>query len=126
MNLHGIAAPLIGAVNPFIEATLLKSTGYTVNASYEQVPGYAAPEVVRAQVQPLTWRDLEHVDGLNLQGTRRKIYLYGRADGQVRVSEKGGDLVTIASGVNAGTWLVVYVFEQWPDWCAVCCTLQNQ
>ena len=81
---------------------------------------------VSAQVQAMTWRDLQQVEGMNLQGTRRKIYLYGRADGAVRPLAKGGDLVTISTGgPNDGVYLVAQVLEQYPDWCSVACTLQN-
>jgi hypothetical protein len=77
------------------------------------------------QVQPLGWRDLQQLDGLNLQGTRRKIYIHGEIDGIVRSENKGGDLIVVASGVNVGTWLVAQVLEAWPDWCCVAVTLQN-
>ena len=81
---------------------------------------------VLAQVQPMTWRDLQQVEGLNLQGTRRTIFLFGRADGVVRPLAKGGDLVTIATGgANDGAYLVAQVLEQFPDWVKVAATLQN-
>jgi hypothetical protein len=82
--------------------------------------------ILRAQVQPMTWRDLQQVSGLNLQGTRRKIYLFGRVDGIVRVLHKGGDLITIApGGVNDGVYLCTQVLEQWPDWVSVAAVLQD-
>lgn len=82
--------------------------------------------IVPAQVQPLTWKDLQQLDGLNLAGERRKIYLYGATDSVVRVQRKGGDLITIADGgVHAGVWLVAQSLEQFPDWCSVAATLQN-
>lgn len=81
---------------------------------------------VSAQVQPLTWRDLQQLEGLNLGGERRKVYLYGEVDAIVRVHRKGGDLITIADGVNRGTWLVAQTLEQFPDWVSCACTLQNE
>lgn len=82
--------------------------------------------VMRAQVQPLTWRDIQQIDGLNLEGTRRKIYLFGAVDGLVRPKRKGGDLITIATGgVNDGIWLVAQVLEQYPDWVSAAITLQS-
>jgi hypothetical protein len=125
MNLHGIVSGLIGAVNPHVPATLLVSTGFTVDDDGKRIPTYAAPVTVTAQVQALTFRDIMQVDGLNLQGTRRAIYLYGEVDGLVRVSQRGGDLITLADGPNVGVWLVAQVLEQWPDWCKVAATLQN-
>lgn len=198
MNLHGIVAPLVGAVNPLIPCTIRKSSGVgTPSVDGVYPPAYATPgaftasiaggiltvtavasgslapgqavfgtgvvpgtEIVEqlsgtpggagtyrlnreqdddvasesmtsayamlAQVQPMTWRDLQQTEGLNLSGTRRKIYLYGSVDSVNRVASGGGDLIEIASGVNAGVWLVAQVLEQFPDWVAAACTLQNE
>lgn len=82
--------------------------------------------VMQAQVQPMTWRDLQQTEGLNMSGTRRKIYLYGSIDSVNRVTRGGGDLIEIASGASAGVWLVAQVLEQFPDWCCAACTLQNE
>lgn len=125
LNLHGMASGLISQVNPSIPASVQVSTGYAVGADGSPVPSYAAAVTVQAQVQPLSWRDLQQLDGLNLQGTRRAIYLYGRIDGIVRASSRGGDLITIARGPYAGAYLVALVLEQFPDWCKCACTLQN-
>ena len=198
MNLHGIVAPLVGAVNPPVPATIRRSSGQgspSVDGVYdptfatpgaftgaiaggvltvsavasgslaagqtvsgtgvvsgteivEQLSGTAggagtyrlnrtqSPDVaseamttayvMQAQVQPMTWRDLQQTEGLNMSGTRRKIYLYGSVDSVNRVTRGGGDLITIASGVNAGVWLVAQVLEQFPDWVSAACTLQNE
>lgn len=82
--------------------------------------------VMTAQVQPMTWRDLQQTDGLNMNGTRRKVYLRGSVDSVNRVTRGGGDLITIAEGVNAGVWLVAQVLEQFPDWVSAAVTLQNE
>lgn len=196
MNLHGIAAGAVSAVNPFIPATVRISTGPSAtSASGHRTPTYATPGafvgsiadqvltvdsqtdgklqagqtiagagvaggteivsqltgaaggvgtyqldrpstvspsvamtaalVVQAQIQPITWRDLQQLDGVNLEGTRIKAYLYGKVDGLVRASSKGGDLVTIDSGPYAGTYLVAQILEQFPDWVCAALTLQN-
>lgn len=81
---------------------------------------------LEAQVQPVTWRDIQQMEGLTLQGTRWKIYLYGEVDGLVRNENKGGDLITIpASSPHAGVWLVTQVLESWPDWTCAAITLQD-
>jgi len=130
MKLHGVVSGNIQAVNPFITGTVKISTGNTTNADGSRTPTYAEVDGVTMQVQALTFRDIQQIDGLNLQGTRRAIYLYGEIDGLVRPTNQGGDLIIIASGVHAGTWLVALVLEQWGDgtpasWCKVACTLQN-
>lgn len=125
MNLHGIVSGHVGAVNPFVPVSVQVSTGNTTGADGTRTPTYAAPVTVLAQVQPLQFRDIVQMDGLNLQGTRRAIYLNGRVDGLVRVSNQGGDLITIEVGPNAGVWLVAVVAEQWADWVKCLVTLQN-
>lgn len=126
MNLNAIAGTVTSAVNPGTPATLSISTGSTINADGTQSPRYAQPAIpVLAQVQALSFRDIQQMDGLNLQGTRVAIYLNGEVDGIVRVSKKGGDLVTISKGPHAGVYLVAIVLEQWNDWCKVAATLQN-
>jgi hypothetical protein len=65
---------------------------------------------VIAQVQALSGRDLRQIEGLNLQGTLKTIYVNGRIAGVVRVQSKGGDLVTLPDG---SVWLVSQVLEPW-------------
>jgi hypothetical protein len=125
VNLHGIVAPVIGVVNPNVDAVVQVSTGSTIAADGTRTPTYAAPVTVPAQVQALTFRDIQQIDGLNLQGTRRAIYLYGKVDGLVRAENKGGDLITLSDGPNVGVWLVAVVLECWPDWCKVVATQQD-
>lgn len=126
MNLHGIAAPFVGTVNPQIEVSIQVSTGSTTAPNGKRVPTYADAVVRLAQVQPLSFRDIQQADALNLQGTRRAIYVNGRVDGLVRSENKGGDLITVADGVNAGVWLVALVAEQFPDWVKCLVTLQDE
>lgn len=126
MNLHGIAGPIIATVNPKTVATLRVNSGiYTTAPDGSRAPVYLPDAPVMAQVQPLTFRDIQQTDGLNLQGTRVGIYLDGELDGLVRSQGKGGDLVIIPTGVHTGTYLVAMVLEQWPDWVKVAATLQN-
>lgn len=143
MDLHGLVRGVINSVNPDEPVTIKISIGYDVAADGKQVPAYEnagqallgagfltismttgiSPNApIMAQEQPLTYNDLRQVDSLNLNGTRRKFYLYGTTDAVVRSLKKGGDLIIRQDG---SIWLVAYVFEQWPDWCAVAATLQN-
>jgi len=122
MNLHGIARGAISAVNPFVRAQVQVSTGYTTAPGAKRTPQYAPGVMVRVQVQALTFRDIQQIDGLNLQGTRRAIYIDGNIDGLVRPLNKGGDLITLDDG---SVWLVAMVLEAWPDWCKVAVTLQD-
>ena len=197
MNLHGVAGPIVAAVNPLIPVTARISVGQSDGADGKVTPLYATPgsftgaisgitltvsaisagvlqpgqsladitaallagtsivdqltgpkggigtyEVnqaqtvgaetmttalnLTAQIQPIGWRDIQQLDGLNLQGTRYKAYLYGEVDGLVRPEKKGGDLIVFPAGSrHAGTYLVAQVLEQWPDWVCAALTLQN-
>src|ERR1700744_5768993 len=191
MNLHGIAAPYVGAVNPLIPVSVPVSPGPGPAApDGSRAPGYATPGSITAsapgdvltvtaittgllqagqglsalpaalapgtsipaqlsgqpggigtyslnqvqpadvpsetmttalnligQVQPISTRDLQQLEGINLGGVHWKIYLNGQIDSIVRPEKKGGDLVTISTGRHQGVWLVVQILEQWPDWC---------
>lgn len=125
MNLHGIVSNVVSAVNSKIVGQYLMSTGATTGPSGKRIATWAPPIDVYLQVQPLSAGDIRKLDGLNLQGTMRKIFLNGQVDGIVRPRMKGGDLLVIPNGVNAGTWLVNQVLEQWPDWACAAVTLQN-
>lgn len=94
MNLQSIAAGAISAVNPQVSSVIQISTGQTVSPSGKQTPTYRTVVGVPVQVQPMTYKDLVQVEGLNLNGTKRGIYVNGRVDGLVRVQRKGGDLIT--------------------------------
>lgn len=120
MNLHGIVAGAIGTVNPFIDANVYQSTGYTTAADGSREPSYAAPVAIRLQKQELSFKDLQQVDGLNLQGIFCSVYLAGAIYGVDRGTAGGGDKFTF----NGQTWLVVAVAEQWPEWCRVILCLQ--
>lgn len=120
MNLHGIAAGAVGAVNPFIPAAIRQSTGYTTQADGERVPSYADPVSVMLQRQDLSSRDLRQIEGLNIQGITCAAYVRGNWYGVDRGNGQGGDLFDF----NGQTWLVVAVLEAWPDWCKVALCLQ--
>ena len=122
MNLHGIVSGAIGSVNPFVAATVQNSTGSTTNPDGTRTPIYTTVSGVQVQVQALGYRDLQQINGLNLNGTRRKIYLNGALDGVVRSQMRGGDLITLPDG---SVYLVALVLEQWPDWCSCAVTLQD-
>lgn len=126
MNLHGIVAPAIGIVNPFVSATVKRSAGYTILPDGNRVPAYTEFPA-RVQVQALTYTDITRLDSQNIQGVRRAIYLNGAVMGIVRVDERGGDLIVFPAGTlpEGNIWLAAHVLEAWPDWCKVAITLQN-
>jgi len=134
MNLQAIAVPVIAAVNPPITATLMISTGYTVGPDFSQVPSWATVAGVQCQVQPLSSDDLRQLEGLNVQGTHRAVYLNGNIEGIDRQAVKGGDMLQFPSLPDfpgQTTWLVTQVLEHWGDgqgaagWSRLAVTLQN-
>ena len=109
-----------GTVNPNVEVTVLRSTGYTIGAGRKQIPNYASGVSGLAQIQALDSVDLKQLDGLNIQGTVRAIYLRGSLAGVVRPAGTGGDIIKIGDE----TWLVTKVLEHWPTWTKAAITLQ--
>lgn len=126
MNLHAIVASQIGGVNPFVSATIRRAVGYTTASDGSRTPQYTDISV-SVQVQALSFSDLQKLDGQNIQGVRRAIYLSGNVMAVVRAREHGGDLILFPSGTlpEGDTWLAAMVLEQWPDWVKVAITLQN-
>ena len=120
MDLRGLANGVTATVNPNKTVTVRRSTGYTIGAGRKQVPGYADPVTGPAQIQALAANDIKQLDGLNIQGTVRAIYLRGVLAGVVRPDGTGGDLVE----VDGQTWLVVKVLEGWPTWTKAAIVLQ--
>src|ERR1044071_1776693 len=129
LNLHGIVATAIDALNPRFTGVWRRSTGNTVGASGVQTPNYSN-STVRMRVQALSARDLKHESFLNVEGVKRSVTMFSNAQGVVRPDAKGGDILQVPKdrgGANRD-WLVVAVFETWtPDaagWCRVGVVLQ--
>lgn len=122
MNLHGIVSQVISAVNPREPVTIQFSTGSTTGADFSRQPAFSAPLAMLGQIQALTTPELRLLDQLNLQGAQRTIYLFGDVQGIIRVSQQGGDLITLADG---SIWLTVTILEQWPNWVKAAIKLQN-
>lgn len=122
MNLHQMAANQVAKVNPLTPLSIQVSNGYTPGPGGRQIASYLPAVTIPGQVQSLSAGDLRQVDGLNLQGIKRAIYINGRVDGLVRQDRKGGDLITTPDG---NQWLVAMVLEYWPNWCKVAVTLQQ-
>lgn len=127
-NLRAIANNTIQVVNQDIPATLMISTGSTVDpTTYKQVPTYDSVPV-KAQVQPLSTGDIRQLDSLNIQGAEKAIYLDGVALAINRIKNLGGDIIVFAPGLvpEGTTWLVKANLEQWGGtWCKVAVTLQD-
>jgi hypothetical protein len=127
MDLHSIVAPIVAAINPLLSATWQQATGIQQNSSGKRVPTYAPPVPVNAQVQALTWRDLQQIEKLNIQGIRLAMYIDANIQGVNRAAGTGGDLITLQDGTQ---WLIGIVLENWgqisgmPGWTKVGVTQQ--
>jgi hypothetical protein len=124
VNLHSIVAPCVAAVNPTVTAMWQQSTSPTTNADYSQTAGYAAATPIPIQDQALSAEDLRHLDALNIQNVRRKVWANVSLQGVNRATGQGGDLLTFAGQ----TWKVVVVFETWDNdgpWSSVGLAQQN-
>lgn len=130
MDLRGIANQVSNTVNPNVIVTWQASAGYTSGAGGRQVPAYTAGVSGPAQVQALDSSDLKQLEGLNIQGSIRALYMRGNLAGVIRPDSKGGDLITIAAQSGAptllvGQWLVTKVLESWPLFTKVVIVKQN-
>lgn len=125
MNIRGIANSVIQVTNPNISIKWVQSTGYTTNSAGRRTPT-TSETTVQAQVQGLSGQDLQHAEGLNIQGVLRSVHLYGNAQGVVRVTGEGGDILKFPEipGGTERSWKVVSVMETWPDWSRVLVQLQ--
>ena len=123
MNLHGIAAAAIGAINPFIPVSIRVSAGATEDDSGRPIKAYAAPLAAMGQKQPVSGREIERFNQQGIQGVACKMYLNGNYEGMFRVLGKGGDMIDIPG--EGQTYFVASVMERWPDWCCVALTMQN-
>lgn len=124
MDLRTIANAASNVVNPNIIVSVQTSAGSTIGAAGRQVPLFNAPITGPAQIQALDNVDLKKIEGMNLSGSIRALYMRGNLAGVIRPDSKGGDLVTIptAPGVPAlfaGVWLIAKVLESWPLWTKV-------
>ena len=120
MNLHQLVSGAIGVVNPPCAITILKSTGAFKNEHYKRIPEFKKI-TAQAQIQPLTDKELEHLNGLNSQGHYRAVYLLGNYQGVNRIDAAGGDLLQFEDK----HWLIVQVMETWTGWCKVIVCLQS-
>ena len=89
-----------------------------------------ASQPVTAQVQPMTAGDLQLTDGLNVEGVRRAVCLYGDVAGVVRAGQRGGDVLQFprVTGGPVYDWKVVSMVKTWPlatpPWAKVIVVLQ--
>jgi len=121
MNLRDLANGAIQTVNENIPVNVIRSLGYTTGAGRKQVPTYAPSVSGFGQLQALDSVDLKQLEGLNIQGEIKAIYLYGIVAGALRPDGTGGDLIEIAGR----TWLVVKVLEGWANWSKAAIVLQG-
>ena len=126
MNPRAIANKFTQLTNKNICVNWVQSTGYTTDDAGKRTPT-SITLTVQAQVQALSATDLKHIDGLNITGVMRSVYMYGNVAGVVRADQIGGDILVFSEvpGGTAKNWLVTQVMETWPDWCRVIVTLQQ-
>lgn len=132
MNLRGIANRATQRINPNIAVQLNRSTGYTTDAAYKQVPAYAAPESIIVQVQALTQSEIEHLDSLGISNGQASIFAPTQLSSVDRPGQSGGDLIVFGASsdtpaeLRGQTWLVVALLEGWAGsgWCKAAITSQ--
>jgi len=121
MNLRAIANQCSSVINPNIAITIRVSDGYTIGAGRKQEPSYLPDAEGYGQLQALDGDDLKQMEGLNIQGVVKALYITGTLAGVIRPDSKGGDLVII----DGQTWLVAKVLEGWSNWTKAAIWLQE-
>lgn len=121
INVRSLANGIANNVNPNICVSISRSSGYTIGSGRKQVPSYTEVANGCAQIQALDNADLQKMQGLNMQGVYRAIYLCGSLHGVIRKIGDGGDIVTY----DGQTWLVVKILETWPTWTKAVICLQT-
>lgn len=114
-TITGQLSGAVGGVGTYLLSNQQLVTAETMTTSLT-LPG---------QVQPMTFKDLMQVEGLNLNGKKKAIYLNGSIDGVVRIELKGGDLITLPDGT---VWLVAQQLEDFSissGWCKAAMVLQD-
>jgi hypothetical protein len=129
INVRGIANAAIQVVNPNIPVTVKLPNGYTVDpATLRQIPAYIT-QAAQGQLQALDGDDLGQINGLNIQGTIRAMYLYGSIAGVIRPDGSPQSHVIFTSNeagvVKEREWGVFKVLESWSDWCKVAIVYQE-
>lgn len=107
MNLRQIVNSITQTVNPNIIVSLQTSAGYQISSGQRQTPLYNPAVTGIGQMQALDGSDLRQIEDMNLQGTLKALYMYGNLAAVMRTDSKGGDLVTIKSGVGRNTQIPV-------------------
>lgn len=131
MDLRTIANVASNVVNPNIIVSVQTSAGATIGAAGRQQPQYNPAITGPAQIQALDNVDLKKIEGMNLSGSIRALYMRGSLAGVIRPDSKGGDLVTIAPApavpdLFVGVWLIAKVLESWPLWTKVVIVKQSK
>ena len=123
MNLHAITSPYTRVVSPVTVGAVYVSAGQVKAADYTVGPAFTKYEPVAMDVQALSGRDLKQIDGVNLQGTLRSVYMNGNLEGLDRPAGKGGDVLYF----GGQWWLITMVLEPWDanGWTKIIATLQN-
>lgn len=106
------------------------SGAITATGTGKRVPQWTTTTGLAMQVQAVSGDDLRHVDGLNIQGVYRSVYMNGRIEGIDRPGVHGGDMLMIPTGLTStppamDTWLVKEVMEPWSEWSKCIVVLQQ-
>lgn len=111
-NVRSLANKASRGINKNSLVSILRAKGYTIGTGKKQIPAYENAINGYAQAQALDNADLQKLEGLNIQGVYRAIYLCGPLHGVIRKTGQGGDIIKY----NNATWLVLKILETWPTW----------
>lgn len=125
MDVRAIVNPYTRMTNYNQQIQWIQSTGYVTNDAGKRTPT-TITLTVQAQVQALSGTDLKHIDGLNIQGVMRSVYMWDYPSGVLRANSLGGDILRfpLLPGGEVKDWLVTTTLENWQTWSKVIVVLQ--
>lgn len=125
LQIRSLARGPVTMVNPDTTATLRKATGYTTDSAFKRVPVFEDTKGL-LQVQAVTARELQFVEGQNQNDVLRKVILDGRWSAVNRQELGGGDkfIFALSGSRQEFLWKVVQVLEAWADWSSVIVALE--
>lgn len=122
MRVRQLANRLTSRINRNFSGVWRRSNdGYTIASDGTQIPGYTDYPLI-FQVQPVS-KGLMHVEGMNLQGHEKSIYMrHTSANGPVRIDARGGDFIIIGDR----RYKIIRSVEEWQgDFTHVIAELQS-
>lgn len=114
INLHNVVCGAITCIHQDENCILYQTIGQ-VNKKGVITPKYNPPKNIRAQIQPMDSKTLQHLERVNDTKSTMQAYLYSNTDMPVTAGmrlpfARSGDIILRDDGTY---WLITSVVEDW-------------